>query len=180
MILVVRGTIWYGLYFFLILLPLATAAIANPIRVSQPLMVEIAVEAGVIGFALISLEFALISRIETAAEPFGEDPFQLFHTLVLNPVDHQGLSFLPVRFAWLKGGRTPFGVGQHPISLSSLADVGPCGSISFTIKNLGDWSGEQVSSWKTGEQVWVHGPHGVCFIKLNMIFVPVLSSAGEG
>ncbi|MDX1435908.1 MAG: ferric reductase-like transmembrane domain-containing protein [Anaerolineales bacterium] len=82
MILIVRGIIWYGLYLFLILLPLATAAIANPNRASQPLLVEIAVGAGFIGFALMSLEFALISRIEPAAEPFGEDSLQLFHNLM--------------------------------------------------------------------------------------------------
>ena len=38
--------------------------------------------AGFVGFALMSLEFALISRIEPAAEPFGEDSLQLFHNLM--------------------------------------------------------------------------------------------------
>lgn len=77
MIFVVRGIIWYGLYLFLILLPLATAAIANPARASQPLLVEIAVGAGFIGFALMSLEFdscnechdahALVVKVESCS-----------------------------------------------------------------------------------------------------------------
>lgn len=69
MILIARGIIWYGLY--LVLLPLATAAISDPDWVSQSLFIEIAARAGFVGFALMSLEFALISRIEPAAEPFG-------------------------------------------------------------------------------------------------------------
>ena len=54
MILIVRGIIWYGLYLFLILLPLATAALVNPDRMSQPLLVELAVGAGFVGFALMA------------------------------------------------------------------------------------------------------------------------------
>ena len=80
MILIVRGIIWYGLYLFLVLLPLLTGLAANPDRISQPLVVEIAVGAGFIGFSLMALEFALISRIEAAAEPFGEDSLQLLTT----------------------------------------------------------------------------------------------------
>ena len=82
MILIVRGIIWYGLYLFLILLPLITALVANPSRIAQPFWVEIAVAAGFVGFALMSMEFALISRIEPAAQPFGEDSLQLFHNLM--------------------------------------------------------------------------------------------------
>ena len=63
MLLIVRGIIWYGLYLFLILLPLITAAISNPTRAAQPFLVEVAVAAGFIGFSIMSLEFALISPI---------------------------------------------------------------------------------------------------------------------
>lgn len=269
-------------------------------------MTEIAVGAGFVGFALMSLEFALISRIEAAAQPFGEDSLQLFHnlmgivalgfilahpliliisgysaycwinpfacgstpvtlsayfsvflllllvgssvwreklrikyelwyalhgilallvlfialyhifvigrytstavmkavwllyavmvlgltvwykiwtplknwnrqwevvenrtergdarTLVLKPVGHEGMTFNPGQFAWIKSGRTPFGMGQHPISISSQGDVEPGGSVTFTIKNLGDWSGEHVPAIQVGERVWLDGPHGV-------------------
>jgi len=82
MILIARGIKWYGLYFFLILLPLVTAFISSPDRLSQSFLVEAAVAAGFIGFSLMALEFALISRIDSAAEPFGEDSLQLFHNLM--------------------------------------------------------------------------------------------------
>jgi predicted ferric reductase len=306
MILIVRGILWYGLYLFLILLPLAVATVANPTRAAQPLVVELGVAAGFIGFSIMALEFALISRIEPANEPFGEDSLQLFHnlmgtvalafvlahpillivsgypvdcwlnpfsscantttimadvalftllllistsiwrkrlgikyeiwyvlhglfalvvivaalvhifiigrytstlimqatwllyaalllgliiwfkiwtplrnwsrgwevvenrvergdarTLVLKPDNHDGFHFHPGQFAWIKSGRTPFGIGQHPISLSSQGEVEPGGTVAFTIKNLGDWSGEEVPALKAGDRVWVDGPYGV-------------------
>ena len=303
---IVRGMVWFGLYMFLILLPLATAAIASPSRVSPGLLGEIGVGLGFVGLALMCLEFALISRIKAAAQAFGEDSLQLFHnlmgtvalllllahpillivtgypancwlnpfascanaitraaalalyalillvglsvwrkklnikyelwqvthglfalfvliaamvhinaigrytstpimravwlvyailvaglllyykillpilswnktwevvenreergdarTLLLRPVDHKGYSFEPGQFAWLKTGRTPFGLGQHPISMSSPGDVEPGGEVAFTIKNLGDWSGEEVPALKPGDRIWLDGPHGV-------------------
>ncbi len=63
MILIVRGIVWYGFYLFLLLLPLLTAALSNPERAAQSFLVEVAVAAGFIGFSIMSLEFALISRI---------------------------------------------------------------------------------------------------------------------
>ncbi|UCG24899.1 MAG: ferredoxin reductase family protein [Chloroflexota bacterium] len=306
MLLIVRGIIWYGLYLFLILLPLAVAILADPARIEQPFLIELGVAVGFIGFSIMALEFALISRIEPANEPFGEDSLQLFHnimgtvalafvlahpillilagypadcwlnpfsscattttimadvavfilllliassiwrkrlgikyevwyglhglfslvviatalvhifiigrytstyimqatwllyaalllglivwykiwtplrnwnhkwevvenrvergdsrTLVLKPDNHDGFHFHPGQFAWIKSGRTPFGMGQHPISLSSQGEVEPGGTVAFTIKNLGDWSGEEVPALKPGDRVWLDGPHGV-------------------
>jgi predicted ferric reductase len=83
------------------------------------------------------------------------------HTLVLKPDGHNGFAFEPGQYAWIKKGATPFGVGHHPISFSSIGDVPPGGSISFTIKKLGDWSSEEVPEIKPGEKMWVDGPHGV-------------------
>jgi predicted ferric reductase len=82
-------------------------------------------------------------------------------TLVLKPDGHDGFAFEPGQYAWIKNGGTPFGRGQHPISMSSMADVEPGGTIAFTIKNLGDWSGEVVPNIQAGEQMWVDGPYGV-------------------
>ena len=302
----VRGIIFFGLYFFLITLPLDIALLANTTRVPKPFIVEVAVGAGFIGFSLMAMEFALISRIEAASQPFGEDSLQLFHnimgvvalgllifhpivlvlngypancwlnpfascgnlatttaslavyalllliissiwqkqlripyeawqvmhgllalfilisslfhifilgrytstdlmkgmwllyavlvvglilyykiftpllrwnrrwqvvenraergeshTLVLEPDGHDGFSFEPGQFAWIKKGATPFGFGQHPISFSSSGDVPRGGSVSFTIKNLGDWSGETVPTIQPGDRMWIDGPHGV-------------------
>jgi predicted ferric reductase len=325
MTLIVRGIVWFGLYMFLILLPLATAAIAGPARVSPGLLGEIGVGVGFVGLALMSLEFALISRIKPAAQAFGEDALQLFHnlmgmvalaflvahpivlvitgypancwlnpfagcanaitraaalalyglfllvglsifrkklnikyelwqvthgflslfvlvaamvhinaigryttapvmravwlvyailvvglllyykillpilnwnktwevvknleergdsrTLVLKPVDHNGWSFQPGQFAWLKTGRTPFGWGQHPISMSSMGDVEPGGEVAFTIKNLGDWSGEEVPALKPGDRLWLDGPHGVFSMDREQAMGYVFIGGGVG
>ncbi len=83
------------------------------------------------------------------------------HTLILKPIGHEGFAFEPGQYAWIKKGATPFGVGQHPISFSSSGDVPAGGSVSFTIKKLGDWSGEQVPAIKPGDYMWLDGPHGV-------------------
>ncbi len=78
----VRGIIIFGIYIFLITLPLDTALLSNPSRVPKPFIVEIAVCFGFPGFSLMALEFALISRINAAAQPFGEDSLQLFHNIM--------------------------------------------------------------------------------------------------
>jgi predicted ferric reductase len=83
------------------------------------------------------------------------------HTLVLKPVEHTGFSFEPGQYAWIKKGNTPFGVGQHPISFSSSGDAPPGGTVSFTIKKLGDWSSGEVPIIQPGDRMWLDGPHGV-------------------
>ncbi len=325
MVLIVRGILWYGLYLFLILLPLATAAVSDPARNSQSMIVEIAVGSGFVGFALMSMEFALISRIQPAAQPFGEDSLQLFHnlmgivalgfvlahpillllsgypascwlnpfsscanlatrtaflsvlvlllligsslwrkqlkikyevwnalhglfslfvifaalfhmfimgrytstpvmkivwllygvlvlglilwfkivkpiyywnykwevvenrnelgdshTLFMKPIDHKGFDFQPGQFTWIKTGRTPFGIGQHPISISSKADIEPGGTVSVTIKNLGDWSGEEVPAIKAGDEVWLDGPYGVFSMDREQAMGYVFVGGGVG
>jgi predicted ferric reductase len=82
-------------------------------------------------------------------------------TLVLRPVGHPGFSFQPGQFAWLNMGRTPFHLEQHPVSMSSGGDVPPGGEVSFTIRDLGDWSGKVVPALRPGSRVWVDGPYGV-------------------
>jgi predicted ferric reductase len=82
-------------------------------------------------------------------------------TLVLRPVGHAGFSFQPGQFAWLNLGATPFHLEQHPISMSSSGDVPPGGEISFTIRDLGDWSGRAVPALRPGDRVFVDGPYGV-------------------
>ena len=82
-------------------------------------------------------------------------------TLVLRPVGHDGFSFQPGQFAWLNVGPTPFHLEQHPVSMSSSGDVPPGGEVSFTIRDLGDWSGRVVPALGPGRRVWVDGPYGV-------------------
>jgi len=306
MALIIRGTIWFGLYLFLVLLPLGAAIASAPARTAPPFILGIAIGAGFVGLSLMALEFALVSRVTPAAGAFGEDSLQLFHnlmgmvalglilahpilliiygypancwlnplascantatitaalalyglillivtsiwrkqlriryevwyvihglfalfvvvaalfhifilgrytstplmktvwmvyavlvvyliawhrvikpilnwnhqwevvenraergearTLVLKPVGHDGFSFQPGQFSWLKAGRLPIGPGQHPISMSSNGDVLPGGTVTFTIKALGDWSGQEVPALKPGDTLWLDGPHGV-------------------
>ncbi len=80
--LIIRGTLWFGLYGFLVIFPLITAAITNSGRIAQPFLVEVAVGAGFVGFAVMALEFALVSRINAAAGAFGEDSLQHFHNIM--------------------------------------------------------------------------------------------------
>jgi predicted ferric reductase len=321
----VRGIIFFGIYVFLITLPLDVALLSNPQRIPQPFIVEFAVGAGFVGLSLMALEFALISRIKPAAQPFGQDALQMFHnimgvvalgmlllhpllliisgypaacwlnpfancanlatrtaslalyalifliltsiwrktfripyevwqvmhgllslfvlvasmvhifilgrytttavmqavwllyavivvslivwykiispitrwnkswrvvenrsergeshTIVLEPDEHDGFSFEPGQYAWIKKGSTPFGIGQHPISFSSQADVPPGGRISFTIKELGDWSGNVVPAIQPGDQIWVDGPHGVLSSDREQGMGYVLIAGGVG
>ena len=66
-------------------------------------------------------------------------------TLVLKPVDHDGFSFQSGQFAWIKSGRTPFGSGQHPISLSSSGDVT---QVAISSSPLKTWVIGQVQKYK--------------------------------
>jgi predicted ferric reductase len=78
----------------------------------------------------------------------------------VRPVGHAGFSFQPGQFAWVNLGATPFHLEQHPISMSSGGDVAPGGEIAFTIRALGDWSGEAVPKLGPGRRVWIDGPYG--------------------
>jgi len=77
--LLFRGVVWFGLYCALLLLPLGVALVADPIGVARPILVEFSVATGFIAFALMTVEFALVSRLKSASEPFGTDALMLFH-----------------------------------------------------------------------------------------------------
>jgi predicted ferric reductase len=82
-------------------------------------------------------------------------------TLTLQPRGHAGFVFEPGQFAWICTGKTPFHKDKHPISMSSAAHDEPGREVSFTIKNLGDWSGQTVPKLLPGDRVWLDGPYGV-------------------
>ena len=82
-------------------------------------------------------------------------------TVTLRPAGHAGFTPEPGQFGWVGFGRTPFALSQHPISISSGGGGGlPAGWVSFTIKDLGDWSGGVVPGVQPGARAWVDGPHG--------------------
>ena len=74
-----RALLWLGLYVALALAPLALAAVADPIEVRRSPHLELAIALGFVAFALISIEFALVSRLRPLAQPFGIDALMLFH-----------------------------------------------------------------------------------------------------
>ncbi len=83
-------------------------------------------------------------------------------TLSLRPVGHQGFTFEPGQFGWIGFGSSPLSMSQHPISFSSNGDVpAEDGLVAFTIKDLGDWSGEVVRGVRPGDTAWIDGPYGV-------------------
>jgi predicted ferric reductase len=102
------------------------------------------------------------------------------NTLVLKPIRHDGFSFEPGQYAWIKHGMRPLGIGQHPISFSSDGDVQPGGTVSFTVKKLGDWSANTVPKIKPGEQMWVDGPYGVLSADREQGMGYVLIAGGIG
>jgi predicted ferric reductase len=80
-------------------------------------------------------------------------------TLVLRPVGHRGFEFDPGQFAWLATGH-PVTTEHHPISIASSAELGPDRTIEFSIRNLGDWSGDRVPVVSPGSTMYVNGPFG--------------------
>jgi predicted ferric reductase len=84
-------------------------------------------------------------------------------TLVAKPAGHPGFEFHPGQFAWIATGH-PITTEQHPISISSSAELGPDRRIELSIRNLGDWSGQRVPQVLVGSLVYVNGPFGAMSI----------------
>lgn len=79
------------------------------------------------------------------------------HTLVIEPLRHRGLSFLPGQFAWIKLARSPFTLEEHPFSFTSSAERPD--RLEFGIKALGDFS-KHVGAVEAGTLAYLDGPHG--------------------
>ncbi len=82
----------------------------------------------------------------------------------LRPVGHDGLRFRPGQFAWLIVGDHPFGLEQHPFSMSSSADDHDV--VEMTIKSLGDFS-STVGDLPPGTTAYLDGPYGAFSTELN-------------
>ncbi len=78
-------------------------------------------------------------------------------TLVLRPLGHSGLRFLPGQFAWLTLGKTPFSVEDHPFSISSSAE--DARGVAMTVKEAGDFT-STVKHVAPGTPAYLDGPHG--------------------
>lgn len=74
-----RGAVWFGFYLTLIVFPLLVGSIFRPPGASDSLLVNLSAGLGYVGFAIMTLELALISRFKPAASAFGLDVLQQFH-----------------------------------------------------------------------------------------------------
>ncbi|MCH8476925.1 MAG: ferric reductase-like transmembrane domain-containing protein [Wenzhouxiangella sp.] len=77
-------------------------------------------------------------------------------TVVLTPIGHQGLRFLPGQFAWFSFGDSPFTLQQHPFSLAGSTSSG---QICFTADEVGDFTAS-LKHLEKGDPAWVEGPFG--------------------
>lgn len=75
----------------------------------------------------------------------------------LQAVGHDGFDYQPGQFAWLSVGDSPFALREHPFSLAS-SPTRP-GTITFTIKALGDFS-TAMAECRPGTVAYVDGPYG--------------------
>jgi predicted ferric reductase len=79
------------------------------------------------------------------------------HTLVLEPVGHEGLRFEPGQFAWIKLASSPFTLEEHPFSFSSSAERPD--RLAFGVKALGDFT-SRIGAVPVGTRAYLDGPHG--------------------
>ena len=70
---------------------------------------------------------------------------------------HNTLKFQPGQFAWVKIGRHPFRVREHPFSISTAPEQTP--EIGFTIRENGDFT-DRIGEIEPGTPAYLDGPHG--------------------
>ena len=117
-------------------------------------------------FVSIFVRYRIVRPIALTRKPWEvvENRVELgqSNTIVLKPVGHSGFTFSPGQFGWVGFGKSPLTSPLHPISFSSNGDDPQAeGTVSFTIKHLGDWSRDVVPSVQPGARAWIDGPHGV-------------------
>ncbi|HUO91928.1 MAG TPA: ferredoxin reductase family protein [Rhizomicrobium sp.] len=116
-----------------------------------------------IGFLVPVFRYRVWEYFRMLATPWeviqNRDEGGRVYTLVAKPVGHPGFEFDPGQFVWLATG-PPITAEQHPISISSSAELGPDRRIELSIRSLGDWSGKRVPKVSAGSSVYVNGPFG--------------------
>lgn len=73
--------VYAGLYVLVVLLPLHVAMVADPFDLTRPWAVEFAVALGFLTFAMMWMEFVLVSRLRTLSDAFGTDTLVQFHRM---------------------------------------------------------------------------------------------------
>lgn len=82
MSLLFRGVLWFGLYLIVVLQPLAVGLLLTPGGHAAGPWSAAGSGLGLAGFSVIVIEFALVSRLHAASEPFGTDALMQFHRLM--------------------------------------------------------------------------------------------------
>ncbi len=104
--------------------------------------------------------------------------------LTVEPQRGAAIDFVSGQFIWLKLGRIPFGLSEHPFSISSAPAQGP--RIAFTIKESGDFT-DRIGDICTATTAYLAGPHGnftlaivepgssLVFVAGGVGFAPIIS-----
>ncbi|MFW6009724.1 MAG: ferric reductase-like transmembrane domain-containing protein [Actinomycetota bacterium] len=121
-------------------------------------LVWFAMSLGLIG---LLVHVRIVRPIQLARRPYIVDSLDRLPgaawRLTLRPEGHAGLRFVAGQFAWLRLGRSPWSVHEHPFSFSSSAEQTDL--LEFTIKELGDDT-RRLHELQPGTQAYVDGPYG--------------------
>ncbi len=71
--------VWFGFYVIGLLVPLGVAMLVDPIDMVRPYALEVGVALGFIAYPLMTSEFALVGRIRSVSELYGNDVLMYFH-----------------------------------------------------------------------------------------------------
>lgn len=86
------------------------------------------------------------------------------HSLVLEPLGERLRQWKPGQFAWLTLGYSPYGLREHPFTISSPPEAGP--NVTFSIKPLGDFTEGAVKT-QNGAIAYLDGPYGAFSIDME-------------
>lgn len=108
---VVSGIAWIGVFIGICVAPLVFALVSTN-QPGQGFWTDFSVALGFVGLALMGIEFALVARVGSVAEPFGTDAVIDFH----RQIGYTGLLFVLVHVAlsadWSQAN--PFTPGDTP------------------------------------------------------------------
>ena len=109
--------------------------------------------------------FRVVSVIQAATKTWH---------ITIEPDKNLAFKFKAGQFSWLKLKKYPFGLREHPFSISSAPSDLP--QLRFTIKESGDFT-NNIGKIVAGDRAYIDGPHGH-FIIENQDFEGIVMIAG--
>lgn len=79
MTLLARGLAWFALYVVLAVTPAVVAMLTDPFTSARSPLWEASAGFGFLAFALVLMQFALVSHVRSMSRPFGTDALMQFH-----------------------------------------------------------------------------------------------------